>query len=297
MQNKKIKILTILSILLFVISIFLLSNNNFSSKKDNSYELENNTYYEVSLIQNNYFSNNKISDYYIANSIKSIDIYFDYYLKNNDNMNYSYDITAVLKSYADNGTKLVWEKEFILDSNKKENQKKLIINKVYNLDYQYYANYVKSFQEYYNIKAENYLYIKLNINIDDSINHYILITIPINNIVDITMEDNTGINTNNENNSINKKEIFIIIIIAIILLIIKNNYKQDSESTLLKHNKDIIMNIKNKPFINSNNIIYLTDLKDLINIAINYNINIFHYQNNYYIIKDNNYYMYNFNKK
>ncbi len=212
-------------------------------------------------------------------------------------MNYSYDITATLKSYADNGTKLVWEKEFNLDSNKKESQKELIINKFYNLDYQYYANYVKSFQEYYNIKTENYLYIKLNINIDDSLNPYILLTIPINNIVDITMEDNTGINTNNENNVINKKEIFIIIIIAIILLIIKNNYKLDSESNLLKHNKDIIMNIKNKPFINSNNIIYLTDLKDLINIAINYNINIFHYQNSYYIIKDNNYYMYNFNKK
>ena len=299
MAKKNKKILTILSIILFVIGILLLSKDYFNkfNSQENIYQLKNKTYYEVTLNPNNYFSNNKIpsNKYYIASSIKSIDIYFNYYLKNNFNedINYSYDITASLKSYADNGTKLIWEKDFILDSNKNIKQKELIINKVYNLDYQFYLNYVRSFQEYYDIKTENYLYVKLNIKINSTANSYILLTIPINeNIIEITMqEDNNFLNTINQNNTLNKKEAFIITI-AIIILVIKFNYYKDNEDDILKNYQDIIINTKNKPFRNNNKIIYLTNLKDLINIAINYNLNIFNYHNNYYIIKDNTYYIY-----
>ncbi len=267
-------------------------------EKNNSYQLVNKTYYEVILKPNIYFSNDKITsnNYYIANSIKSIDVYFNYYLKNyaNENINYSYDITVTLKSYADNGTKLIWTKDFNLESNKNIYQKELVINKVYNLDYQYYVNYVKSFQEYYDIKTETYLEVKLNINLDNTDKPYVLLTIPINkNIIEITMDEvNNILNNDNKNNDFNKSGIFLIIIIATIILIIKNNIKQNNEYTLLKNNKDIIITILNDPFINNNKIIYLTNLKDLINMAINYNLNIFNYHNNYYIIKDNIYYIY-----
>ena len=54
--------------------------------------------------------------------------------------------------------------------------------------------------------------------------------------------------------------------------------------------------VQNKPNINIDNILYLTSLKDLINIAVNTNSNIFHYQNNYYTIIGNIYYIYNFEK-
>ena len=298
-KKKKIKILTILSIILFDIGLLLLGydylNKNIS--KNNSYNIENKTYYEVTLNSNNYYDHNIIGSnkYYIGNSIKSIDIYFNYYLKNNskENINYSYDIEASLKSYADNGTKLIWEKDFNLDSTKKINQKEIIINKIHTLDYQYYVNYVKSFQEYYHLKTETYLYIKLNINIDNTLNPYILLTIPINeNVIEINMqEDNSFLNINKQNDS-NKKASFIIITIAIIILVISIHYKNDNENTLLKNYQDIIITTENKPFINSNKIIYLTNLKDLINIAINYNINIFNYHHNYYLIKDNTYYIY-----
>ncbi len=296
-KNKRRKILTILIIILFVIGIFLLNKNHFNKNNlpNNSYQLENKTNYEVTLKPNNYFSNSKIpaDNYYIGDAIKSIDIYFNYYLKTNikEHINYSYDITASLKSYADNGTKLIWTKDFNLD-NKEINQKELIIKEVYNLDYQYYVNYVRAFQEYYNIKTETYLDIKLSININHY-NPYVLLTIPINtNIVEITMkEDKELVNTNNQNNDYNWK-IFIILIIAIIIFVIKNKFYNNNENKLLKKNQDIIINTKNKPFLNSNEIIYLTNLKDLIDIAIDYNMNIFCYHNYYYFIKDNTYYIY-----
>ena len=268
---------------------------NKNIQNNNTYQLKNNTYYEVSLKPNNYFSSDTIdaNKYYIAASIKSIDIYFDYYLKNKtkDDINYAYDITATLKSYADNGTKLIWTKNFNLKNANNLNKKEINIKENYNLDYEYYVNYVKSFQKYYNIKTENYLDIKLNIKINNEDSSNILLTIPINeNIVEITMkEDNTFLE---KNNNLNKIISFIFIVIAIVVLIFKISLHKDNEEKFLKEYQDIIIVIQNRPNVNSKNIIYLNNLKDLISIAINNNINIFNYQNNYYTIIDNTYYIY-----
>ncbi len=264
--------------------------------QNNTYQLKNKTYYEVALNPNNYFLNNKLqaNNYYIANSIKSIDIYFNYYLKNKNKETINYDITATLKSYADNGTKLIWTKDFNLKNITNIKQEDLNIKENYNLDYQYYVNYVKSFQEYFNIKTENYLYVKLNIKINDETNPYVLLTIPINeNIIDITMkEDSLENNTQN----INIIKIIIFDLIIIILFTSKVLPNKDNEKTILKEYQDIIITILNKPNINNNNIIYLNNLKDLINIAITNNINIFKYQDNYYTILNNNYYLYSLEK-
>ena len=280
MKNKNIKILIILSIILLFIGIIIFCINK--NIKNDTYQIKNKTYYEVTLKENNY---------YIANSIKSVDVYFDYYIKNNIKKNISYNITATLKSYADSGTKLIWTKDFILEKTNNIKQKEININKNYNLDYQYYVNYVKSFQEYYNIKTESYLYVKLNINVNNENKSYVLITIPINeNVIEITMKEENE--NNNKNVNINKIQIISFIIIVIILLTIRICFNKDSENNLLKEYKDIIINIKNKPNLDENNIIYLNSLKDLISIAINNNINIFSYSNNYYIIIDNTYYIY-----
>ena len=288
------KKLIILSIILLTGILFLeLINKNIQN--NSTYQLNNKTYYTVNLKPNNYFSSNTIdaNKYYITASIKSIDIYFDYYLKNKtkDDINYAYDITATLKSYAANGTKLVWTKDFNLKNINNLNKEEIHIKENYNLDYDYYVNYVKSFQIYYNINTENYLDVKLNIKINGEYNSYVLLTIPINeNIVEITMkEDNSFL----ENNNFNKIIHFIYIVIIIIILLSKILFHKDNEDDILKEYQDIIIVIQNSPNIDSNNIIYLTSLKDLISIAINNNINIFNYQNYYYIIMDNTYYIYN----
>ena len=285
------KKLIILSIILLTGFLFLKFINK-NIQNNNTYQMKNKTYYEIRLKPNNYFSNDTIdaNKYYIAESIKSIDIYFDYYLKNktNENINYAYDITATLKSYADNGTKLVWTKDFNLKNINNLNKKDINIKENFNLDYEYYVNYVKSFEKYYNIKAENYLDIKLSIKINGEDNSNVLLTIPINeNIVEITMkEDNNFI----ENNNFNK--IIFFIVMVIVLFISKILFHKENEEDILKAYQDIIITIQNKPNIDSNNTIYLTNLKDLISIAINNNINIFNYQNKYYTIMDNTYYIY-----
>ena len=299
-KRKKIRILIILSIIILLIGILFLEVIYFSKniQKNNIYESKNKTYYEVTLKPNIYFFNNKIeaNNYYIANSIKTIDIYFNYYLKNKtkENINYSYDITATLKSYADNGTKLIWTKDFNLKKINNIKQKEINIKENYNLDYQYYVNYIKTFQEYYNIKVETYLYVKLNIKINDQTNPYVLLTIPINeNIIEITMkEDNTYLKNNTQNIGINEILVFDFIVIVIILVVIKILFSKNNEEAILKEYHDIIITIRNKPNINSKNLIYLNNLKDLITTAVNNNINIFNYQNNYYIIINNTYYVY-----
>ncbi len=296
-KSKKIKILFILSIILLTVILFLgVIINNMKNKK---YSLENKTYYEVTLNPNNYFLNDKLKsyNYYIASSIKDIDIYFNYYLKNKTkkNITYSYDITATIKSYANNGTKLVWTKDFNLKNTSNKIEKEIKINENYKLDYQYYANYVKAFQEYYNIKTENYLYVRLNIKINNKDSSYVKLTIPISeDIIEITMkEENTFLKTNKENFILKIIIGFIILAIFTIYLLSKILFNKNNEKAILKTYQDMIITTKN-PDINTNNIIYLTNLKDLINIAINNNSNIFNYQNNYYAIIDNIYYIYNF---
>ena len=288
----KKRILIISSIIVLLILIVLIEVIYFSRNflKSNIYEIKNKTYYEVTLKPNTYFLNDKLesNNYYIASSIKTIDIYFNYYIKNKIKDNYFYDITATLKSYGDNGTKLIWTKDFILKEINNINQKEISIKENYNLDYQYYVNYVKTFQEYYNIKTETYLYVSLNIN--DQTNPCILLTIPTNeNIIEITMEDNTTLKNNTNNIILNKIIVFDFIVIVIILVICKILFNKNN---ILKEYNDIIITIQNEPNMNSNNTVYLTDLKDLITMAITNNINIFNYQNSYYIIIDNNYYVY-----
>ena len=299
-KSKKIKILFILSIILLIGILGIIYNKNI--QKNKIYQLKNKTHYEVTLNPNNYFSNDKLksNNYYIANAIKSVDIYFDYYLKNKtkENINYSYDITATIKSYADNGTKLIWTKDFNLKNINNINKKEIKINENYKLDYQYYVNYVKSFQAYYNIKTENYLYVKLNVKINDKDNPYVLLTIPINeNIIEISLkEDNAFLENNKQNTELKKTIVFIILVMTTVYLVSKILFNKNNEKTLLKAYQDIIITIQNKPNINMDNIIYLTSLKDLISVALNNNVNIFNYQNNYYTIIDNIYYIYNFKK-
>ncbi len=299
-KRKKIKILFILSciVLIGTISLGILYSNK-NIQKNKKYQLINKSYYEVTLNPNDFFSNDKLEEnhYYIASSIKSINIYFDYYLKNNtkENIDYSYDITATIKSYADNGTKLIWTKDFNLKDRKNIKDKEIKINENYKLDYQYYVNYIKSFQEYYNIKTENYLYIKLNVQMTDKENSYILLTIPIGeNIIEITLnEENAFLENKKQNIDLQKIIVIIILALAAIYLGSKILFNKDNEEAILKEYQDILITVQNRPNKNSNNSIYLTSLKDLINIAVTNNGNIFNYQKNYYTIVENIYYIYN----
>ena len=297
------KLLPLLGIILLVILLSLVIifiNKNIPKAK--TYQLKNKTSYTVTLILNNYYASDKIKahNYYIAKAIKSIDIYFDYEIKkqNKEKINYSYDIAATIKSYADNGTKLIWTKDFPIKRQKKLSQKVIKIKENYELDYQFYVNYLKTFQEYYNIKTESYLYVKLNVKINDKDSAAVLLTIPLSeNIIEITEKEDKNSFENKQNMDYKKVIVFIILTIADIYLIFRTLSPKEKDKIILKEYHDIIIPIQNKPNINTDHILYLASLKALINIALNNDINVFNYQNIYYIIIDNIYYIYNMNQE
>ena len=146
---------------------------------------------------------------------------------------------------------------------------------------------------------KNIIIVKLNVKINNEDNPYVSLTIPINDsIVEITMEEDKAFLENNRQN-INLKKIIFFIILAVVsvYLVSKILFNKNNEKAILKSYQDVIITVQNEPNFNIYNSIYLTSLKDLVNIVSNNNSNIFNYQNIYYTIIDNIYYIYNFKKR
>ena len=67
-----------------------------------------------------------------------------------------------------------------------------------------------------------------------------------------------------------------------------------------KEYASLIITLKNKPLLNNREIFYLTSIDDIIDIALQNNKNIFHYEviknkhHLFYLILDNYLYLYNF---
>ena len=106
-------------------------------------------------------------------------------------------------------------------------------------------------------------------------------------------EENALLENNNQNMNL-KIVVFIFLTIATVYLLIKILFNKNNDKAILKAYQDLIITIQNEPNILTNNKIYLTNLKDLIGIAINNNSNIFNYQNTYYTFIDNIFYIYNY---
>ena len=123
----------------------------------------------------------------------------------------------------------------------------------------------------------------------------VILTIPISeNIIEITMKEENALLENNNQNMNLKIVVFIFLTIATVYLLIKILFNKNNDKAILKAYQDLIITIQNEPNILTNNKIYLTNLKDLIGIAINNNSNIFNYQNTYYTFIDNIFYIYNY---
>ncbi len=293
------KIITFLMIIFLLIGSLLLLKDGFNKeqRKTHSYQFENKTDYEVILKDNPFFKDRKLPShqFYVANAIQDIKVYFNYNLKNKskDKLKYSYDIDATLKGYADNDSKLIWSKKFALESNHNLTQKDLTIEKDFTFNYPMYRNYAQSFQEYYQIKMNTYLFVNLTISTDDAKN-YVEIIIPITDeITEITMNEDQSFLENNEKKLSNEVIIAIVFIsLGIIMAIIKINLNKHDNQSILKEYKNSIIKVTIKPNVDNFNIFYLTNLQDLLNIAYIHNSNIINYQNDYYVIIDNNCYIY-----
>ena len=337
-KNKKIVTYSIILVTIMVLIIgiiFIKLGIDARKEKIPIYILsaEKSSNYEILLKPNEFYTAETLPSgrTYVSQSIKSIKINFKYNFNENKKakINYNYNITAELVGTVkvnDNQNKEVWSRIFNLLDNK-ENLSENSINEEINIDYEFYNNLSRSYENTYRIGIDATLKVKFNINYNIDLSNfnlnsensedYIELDIPITNTV-TEPKENYENKTNKEiydsNNKINIKEIsfyiiggtlIIVAIIAGIMFIKKSrNNKTPGEiyenniNNILNYYKDIIVTVKDEPNLTNLEIMNVAIFEDLIDVAEQNKRNIIHYEeikelkSKLYVIVDKYVYMY-----
>ena len=342
MKNKKITYYITIVIMMIIIGIILIL---YGLMLENSivpiynYKIEKNSDYKVLLKPNNFYLENVLPSggYYASNSIDLYKIDFNYLFEGEKKafIKYNYNITAKLIGIIEDNEeeKEVWNRNFNLFDNIEkdvEETSQFEIKEKIDIDYKYYNNLVRLYEQEYKITIKSVLKIYLNIsytidlknynanneNIEDSIELEIPLTNSVSEIKE-NYEKNIENCINSQKNNLRLyKKIFVIIsgifIIcsAILIIVIKfQNRKTPEEkyknklNQILKYYKDIIITVTNKPDISNLKIIEVSYIEDLIDIAEQTRNNIIYYPNivekesEFYIINDNYVYIYKLKNK
>ncbi len=337
-KRNKMNYLIIFSIIimfllgLIFIKIGLIFNNN--KVLAYNYTAEKSDDYEVLLKPNDFYTTDTLQAdrYYASLSVNSYLINFKYDFKGSGdyNIKYDYNITAELVGTVntnDDKGKEVWNRTFNLFENNEDKEisvDNFSIEQGINIDYEYYNNLVRSFEEEYKITIDGVLKLRLNVfyNIDISelnlenkeVQDYIELDIPITNTVtnvEENYEKTTSDNIYLDLNSNIKEVIFyilggIFILIAIGLIIIRikvvNNRKTPKEiyeyniNHILRYYGNLIVTVINEPDLSNLKIMQLSSIVDLIDVAEQTQSNIIHYdaseENKSYLYVINNGYAY-----
>ena len=337
-EKKRINYFAILIIILFIIGgIFIklgfdykeeiLPIYYYNIEKTNNYEvvLKPNTFYETQVLG--------MDGCYASKSINNYRINFNYNFEANKNadLEYNYNVTATLVGKVktnDNKTKEVWNRNFILAENNNQirnDSNQFDIKEQVEIDYQYYNDFARSYEQEYGIMIEAVLKVRLNIsssinlynlNIDkEIIEDYIELDIPITSTITEVNENYESVSSKSimpEAQNIYKNQIifyvigslFVIVAIAVIVIeIIKNKSKveemyEKNITRILKYYRDIIVTVTNEPDLKALKVMRLEILDDLIDVAEQNQSNIIRYevieneQSNLYVIVDKYVYMY-----
>ncbi len=279
-----------------------------------SYETQKSDNYEVLLKPNKFYTSKSLPKdlYYASKSIDKIILEFKYDFNGSKetDINYNYNIIAnMVATVANNNDKgkEVWNREFTILENKSSNtnKKEFSINEKVDIDYEYYNNLARSYEETYGISIDAvlkvYFNISYNINIqgfedNKKINDYIELDIPITNTITNIEEKYQNITSeeimpqNADGTSATKiiyyilSAIFMIIALALFIIMkkfIKKSPKEMYKSNInhvLKYYKDLIVTVSNKPNFNHLKLMELNSIDDLIDVAEQNNSNIIHYE-------------------
>lgn len=334
---KCITILLVITLIIFSF-IFLILGINAKNNimPDYRYTVKKSSPYEVLLLPNDFYAENILPSnrYYASKSIDSFSINFKYDLKGNNqtNIEYTYGITADLVGTVDNGDgqkKEVWVRNYVLQenvTNSSVNTDGFLVNKNINIDYENYNSLARSYEKTYGITIETNLKVRFNISylidlsslniskekIEDNIELNIPITKTITNVnEDYQNEIVKDIYSDNE--QLNIKEIIFYVLsglfllgaisIVIIRIIITNKstpeeiYKHNIKR-ILKYHRDLIVTVSNEPNLNNLEVMNISALDDLIDVAEQNQSNIIHYEvvknerSNLYVIVGNFVYIY-----
>ncbi len=291
-----------------------------------NYEIKKSDNYEVILKENEFYENQILASglYYPGKSVDEYKINYLYDFKANEKkiIEYSYNITGELVGTVlsnDGIERKVWTRNFELLENKtgKVEGKNFSINEVINIDYEYYNNLARKYEEAYLLPIDSVLKVKLNVsfkNLDNKkFEDYIETDINITDDVTSLTENYEKIETNlpkSENQNISQGRFlgitFIIFLIIIIFFINKKikekmTYKRKYKikvKKILNSYKDLIVIVKNKPNFDGMKILETSDLEGLINVSEQTKNNIIYYEeiknmkSKLYIVVDNYVYSY-----
>lgn len=279
-----------------------------------SYEANRNANYEVMLKPNDFYESEILPSgrYYASKSVDSYKIDFDYdFLANKEaNIDYSYNVTANIVGTVvtgnDNG-KEVWNRSFILLENKDGScyEDEFSVTEQINIDYDYYNDFARRYEDTYGITINAVLKLSLNISYnielsnlglenqtgEDSIKLNINLTDTVTNVEeDYEGAFSKAITQSNKEYTVNQiiyysfGGIFIAFAIILALIMIKQNKKAPVEiyknniKRILKYYKDLIVTVINEPVINDLKVMKIDSLDDLIDVAEQNKSNIIHYE-------------------
>ena len=289
--------------------------------------------YQVLLKENNFYDENILpSDKYYAS--KSIDKYllkfeYDFKTKNIEEIEYKYNITAQLVGKVSNNEqeKEIWTKDYILLEEKKNkiNEQEFQIKENVDINYDFYNNLAREYEENYGIAIDAVLKVKFNILYDikiqdknrgevakninredrgDTIELDIVLTNSVSNV-----EKNYEKVSKKEEYLKNNADIYYVIsivniIIALVIIVINRKKKTPEEKYkrkikyIMKNYSELIVTVSNEPNVENYNVMKIDMLEDLIDLAEQNRTNVIHYekikdkQNKFYVYVDKFVYVY-----
>lgn len=312
LKKLKLRNSTRVSLVMFSFLVFAISSTNFikslsindSTKTEEdvyTYKNEYNIDYDVNIIGNSFVEEKTLpsGQSYVSDLVKSFDMNIKYkYSGSKDlDINYNYKIDAIIgASYTENGKQYsIWNKTYNLvkkDDLHSNGDVNLDENVV--VDYQKYHQEVKNFKQSFGMTLDSYLYIKLTVDTETTINHqevknqYVSdFSVTLGDKVAIVngKDSDTKANSIKHESTINKttvnmpKLIFSVITMAICVYIIyyirfktkkyntvRNEFKLEL-NRILKSCQDRIVIVKNNNISEEENIIDVNDFGELIKLS------------------------------
>lgn len=320
--------------LLLVGIVFFVSATKITHKEKLSYDEKGNIDYTVCLKQNDFYEDKCISNNmtYVASLINNINLTYNYSLNINKDIlaknNFEYEVTAKLVIQNNEDMTSFYEKDYtILSRNKNDLLKKdnkVIINKSFDIDYNYYNNIATSFKSQYGVDSVSYLEVYFNVY-NDINNQYNIpnasassIKIPLSQkSIQIKIDSKEANNRDNKVVYTNEFSItnLIYIVLSIISLLLstvplikvirlmsklgsnQTNYDKFI-SKILKEYDRLVAETRSLPSFDKYNVMKISSFEELLDVRDNLKLPIMYYNVTahqkayFYIVYGDNLYLY-----
>ncbi len=287
--------------------------------------------YKVYLKDNNFYDKPYLEKgmAYVASLIDHINIKYNYKFETStkSDLNIKYKVIGKLIIASQNNSNIFYEKEYDLSKDiidEMVNKTSYVIDRDVIIDYQLYNDLANQFRANYAVKTTSRLEVYLQVQETDKENNsYKINNMSTTSLIiplteqEISMKENNLNNTKQitqETNSLSKNIINIILLVFIVIFMIiilgsllqkiylftkknMNEYDKYIRKILIGYDR-IIINVKSTPNKNDYNVIEVEDFQELVDVRdntkepINYHVLKEHEKSEFYVINDNNLYLY-----